>query len=137
MRPGLQASPVKWGQGRLCVTWSDNGATASGKLSSAKEFFVLCLPRLGLLPMATLCRKLRLREVKPLAWAFEFASGNGTTYQVPWMLPKWKRQHGNQLTTRWAKWNRQAAISQLGGRGSALPPTGHVALGKALHSPEP
>lgn len=55
--------------------------------------------------MATLCRKLRLREVKPVAWAFEFASGNRTAYQVPWMLPKWKRQHGNQLTTGWAKWN--------------------------------
>lgn len=40
MHACLQASPVKWGQGRLRVTCSDNGAITSGKLSSAKEIFV-------------------------------------------------------------------------------------------------
>lgn len=74
MHRWLQASHVKWGQGRLCVTCSDNEAITSSEVSSAKEFFVFA--KTGLDTNGTLCGKLRLREVEPLAQALRVSCRN-------------------------------------------------------------
>lgn len=55
MHPGLQASPVKWDQGRLFVTCSDNGAITSSTLSIAEEF--LLFAKTGLVPNGCLVRE--------------------------------------------------------------------------------
>lgn len=95
MHPWLQASPVKWGQGRLFVTCSDNGAITSGKLSSAQEIFISAKTGLvtnGYHVWETEAQSDEATCLGPLSLLQELRVDS---CQVLWKLPRWKRQWGD------------------------------------------
>lgn len=109
--PWRQVSPVKWGQSRLCVTCSDNGAITSGKLSSAQEIFVSA--KTGLVTnryhmWETEAQRDEATCPGPLSLLQELSVDS---CQVLWKLPRWKRQWGDSLPIGWAK-GPQRALSQ-------------------------